>query len=453
MDNLSGRTTKSYELREQVGVGGFGVVYRAFQPSIGREVAIKIILPQYANQPDFIRRFEVEAQLIARLEHPHIVPLYDYWREPDGAFLVMRWLRGNLRMALQRGSWSPEAVAWLLEQMASALTIAHRENVIHRDIKPDNILLDEDDNAYLADFGIAKDLSLRSITATGSMVGSPSYITPEQIKGEPVTARTDIYSLGLVLYELLVGEKPYPQATTPAELIHKHLSEPLPPLPARNLPAAFNEVLQKATAKDPTHRYGSVTRFAAAFRAALPSIERRAIQPLPDPLTGREMDILGLMVDGLTNEEIAQKLYLSSGTVKWYVKQIYAKLDVHNRHQAIERAQGLKLMGQTDPSRSLTGVGMMEDVSTSLGIKEAVGELDNPYKGLRAFQEADATDFFGRAALTEHLLGRLAEKGDGGRFLVIVGTIGKGRRRRSVSCCMGHAWAYLRSGPRKPVLL
>jgi WD40 repeat protein/serine/threonine protein kinase len=426
MDNLSGRTIKSYELRECVGSGGFGAVYRAYQPSIGREVAVKVILPQHANQPDFIRRFEVEAQLIARLEHPHIVPLYDYWRDPDGAFLVMRWLRASLRTAIQRGTWSPESVARLLEQIASALSITHREGIVHRDIKPDNILLDEDDNAYLADFGIAKDLSLRDLTAPGTLVGSPSYITPEQIKGEPITPRADIYTLGLVLYELLVGEKPFPQATTPAELIHKHLSEPLPPLAGRTLPAPLNEVLQTATAKDPSHRYASTLRLAAAFRAALPPLQRHAPQPLAEPLTGRELDILRLMVDGMTNEEIAQKLYLSPGTVKWYVKQIYGKLDAHSRRQAVERAQSLNLIGEPGRASPIGGAGEMADVSTVIGMKEAV-EPVNPYKGLRAFQETDADDFFGRAALTERLLARLADGGDSGRFLAVVGPSGSGK--------------------------
>src|ERR1041384_2710160 len=109
MENLSNRVIKGYELRECVGEGGFGAVYRAYQPAIGREVAIKVILSERANQPDFIRRFEVEAQLIARLEHPHIVPLYDYWRDPDGAFLVMRWLRNSLRASIKQRAWSIEA--------------------------------------------------------------------------------------------------------------------------------------------------------------------------------------------------------------------------------------------------------------------------------------------------------------------------------------------------------
>src|SRR5215813_8018733 len=217
MDTLTSRTVKGYELREQVGAGGFGAVYHAYQPSVGREVAVKVILPQHANQPDFIRRFEVEAQLIARLEHPHIVPLYDYWRDPDGAYLVMRWLNTSLRSAIQNGPWSVESAARLLDQMSAALTVAHRDGIIHRDIKPDNILLDEDENAYLADFGIAKDLAVGNTTEEGAMVGSPAYITPEQIKGELVTPRADIYSLGLVMYEILVNEKAYPDATTPVE--------------------------------------------------------------------------------------------------------------------------------------------------------------------------------------------------------------------------------------------
>src|SRR5262249_40883318 len=152
------------------------------------------------------------------------------WRDPEGAYLVMRWLHGSLRTAIDRGPWSVEAAARLLDQIASALTVAHREGVIHRDIKPDNIFLDEDENAYLADFGIAKDLSIASITADGALIGSPAYVTPEQIKGEQVTPRSDIYSLGLVMYELLVSEKPFGSATTPYEFINHQLNTTLPSL-------------------------------------------------------------------------------------------------------------------------------------------------------------------------------------------------------------------------------
>ncbi|MEP7188753.1 MAG: protein kinase, partial [Roseiflexaceae bacterium] len=207
-DDLSGRVIKGYALRERIGAGGFGAVYRAEQTGVGRSVAIKIILPQYANHPEFIRRFESEAQIIARLEHPHIVPLYDYWREPNGAYLIMRYISGgNLLTALQ-ASWALDRVMRLLEQIGAALTFAHQLGVVHRDVKPANILLDTDGNAYLADFGIAKELSRptpNDQTADNAIVGSPAYLSPEQIRDEPITPQTDIYSLGIMLYELLAG--------------------------------------------------------------------------------------------------------------------------------------------------------------------------------------------------------------------------------------------------------
>src|SRR5512141_2404256 len=152
IEDLSGRVIRGYALGERIGSGGFGAVYRAMQPLVEREVAIKIILPKYANHPEFIRRFEAEAQLVARLEHPHIVPLYDYWREPNVAYLIMRLLRGgNVQELLRSGPLQPEETLRILEQIGSALGAAHRAGIIHRDLKPANVLLDTDHNAYLAD--------------------------------------------------------------------------------------------------------------------------------------------------------------------------------------------------------------------------------------------------------------------------------------------------------------
>lgn len=234
-EDLSGRAIRGFEMAERIGAGGYGVVYRATQATVGREVAVKIILPQYANRPEFVRRFESEAQLVARLEHPHIVPLYDYWREPGVAYLIMRLLRGgNLEWRLKTGPLTNEHTLLLMEQICAALHTAHRANVIHRDIKPANILLDDDGNAYLADFGIAKisnNASPADTTLEGTVLGSPAYISPEQILAEPVKPQADIYSMGVMLYEMLSGKKPF-QGPTPVAFIQQHLNEALPLLPA-----------------------------------------------------------------------------------------------------------------------------------------------------------------------------------------------------------------------------
>lgn len=338
-----GRLLKSYELRELIGAGGFGEVYHAYQPLVQREVAIKVILPQYANQPDFIRRFEAEAQLVAQLEHPHIVPLYDFWREPDGAYLVMRWLRGgSLEESLKKGRWQPKATAHLLEQLTGALMLAHQRGIVHRDIKPANILLDELGNGYLSDFGIAKNLASTTQTQPDLVVGSPAYLAPELINGESVTARADIYSLGVMLYQLLTGQHPFAD-TTPPRMIFRHLAEPLPSLQALRpeLPAALDEVIQQATAKEPAERFADVAALAAAVRRAL-------------------------ALDG----------------------------------------------APAGPA----------DVSTPL-------LAPNPYKGLRAFQQGDAADFFGRAEFVERLVTRLADSAadPAARFLAVVGPSGSGK--------------------------
>ncbi len=277
MNIVSGQEVRGHELHELLGIGGFGAVYRAYQPTVKRDVAVKIILPQYANQPDFIRSFEIEAQLVARLEHLHIVPLYDYWREPNGAYLVMRWLRGgSLRGRLKRGPLDLDEAANMLEQTAGALTVAHRRGVVHRDIKPDNILLDEDGNNYLSDFGIAQEINTVQDEDSEIFAGSLTYTSPEQIRGEPATPATDIYSLGIVLYEALTAEHPFPNAQ-PAELITKHLSEPLPELHERypELAGEIDAVIQRATAKNPEARFPDPITMAAAFRRALKSTKRR----------------------------------------------------------------------------------------------------------------------------------------------------------------------------------
>ena len=266
-------TVKGYELLERIGQGAYGAVYRAYQPHMRREVAIKIIQPHFANQPNFIRRFDLEAHLVAQLEHLHIVPLYDYWREPDGAYLVMRMMKGgSLEDSLKKqGPWEPEPAARLVDQIASALDAAHRQGVVHRDLKPGNILLDEQGNAYLSDFGIAKELQRgKTLTQTGGIVGTPAYISPEQVQSLRITPQTDIYCLGVVIYELLVGGHPFLD-TPAAEMVFKHLHEPLPLVQVQrpDISQYVDQIIQRATAKDPTARYENTIKLAADFRKAM----------------------------------------------------------------------------------------------------------------------------------------------------------------------------------------
>ncbi|MGD8857022.1 MAG: protein kinase, partial [Chloroflexota bacterium] len=332
---------RGYDLKDEIGEGAYGSIRRAVQPAIGREVAVKVIRRKYASDPEFIRRFEAEAQTVARLEHPHIVPLYDYWRDPDGAYLVMRYLRGgSLLSALQAGPWDVQKTANMLDQLAAALSTAHRQGVVHRDIKPANILLDESGNAYLTDFGIAKDLTGEvQLTAEGAVIGTPDYISPEQILSQDASPQTDIYSLGAVIYETLTGEKPFPDSSV-ANLIYKHLNDPVPQVATARpgVPPQVDVVIQRATAKNPTDRYADALEMAEAFRQA------------------------------------------ASG--------------------------GIASISIQTPDVPVPAI-----------------EVYNPYKGLRAFQEADADDFFGREALAQRLVDRLADS----RFLALVGPSGSGK--------------------------
>ncbi len=270
-DSLSGRTIRDYVIHEIIGQGGYGTVYRALQQSVNREVAIKVILPKHANDPEFVRRFKDEAQLVARLEHPHIVPLYEYWTDAqDGAFIVMRYLRGdNLRKMIDKhGALSIAQIVRIIQQIADGLSVAHGEGVVHRDIKPDNILIDERDNVYVTDFGVAKTLTGQNdLTETGAFVGTPAYLSPEQIEGREVSTRSDIYSLGIVLYEMLTGEHPF--NTHGLMIVMQHLQELVPSVLIKrpDVPSEMDAVLQRATAKDPAHRFPTMEAFAQALKA------------------------------------------------------------------------------------------------------------------------------------------------------------------------------------------
>ncbi len=421
-DHLSGTSIKGYELLERIGAGGFGAVYRAHQSTIHREVAIKIILPGWANNPEFIRRFETEAQVIARLEHPHIVPLYDYWRDASGAYLVMRYLRGgSVSDALRDGPLDLQSVSRLLDQVTSALDLAHRNQVIHRDIKPGNILLDEDGNAYLGDFGIAKDLAgpQDSSTAPDSVIGSLDYISPEQARSEPVSPQTDIYSLGVTLFEMIAGQHPFKDSSSVEKLFH-HINDPLPLITDLDTEVceAVNAVIQTATAKAPPRRYPDVLSLAVALRESIGRGDTAHELQVIEQLTLREHEVLQLIAEGKSNQEIGNQLFVTVATVRWHIRQLYKKLGVRSRVQAIIRARELDLIiteAASDTSFS--------DGATIISRPEP----ENPYKGLRPFQVADSPDFFGREVFVAKLLERLSDHHRFSRFLAIVGPSGSGK--------------------------
>lgn len=269
---MLGQTYHDYEFLEEIGAGGYGVVYKAHEASVKRDVAIKVILSQHANKPEFQQRFAVEAQLVAQLEHPHIIPLYSYWQDAQGAFLVMRYINGgNLRVLInQQGALSFARTLRIIEQVVNALALAHENQVVHRDIKPANILLDKRGNAYLTDFGIAKQVNSDShITDSDVIIGTFAYLSPEQIEASPINAQADIYALGILLYEMLTGEHPF-NGTIPTLMIVKHLQEALPSVCAKRpeLPADLDRIIQTATAKNPSERYPTVEAFLEDLLAA-----------------------------------------------------------------------------------------------------------------------------------------------------------------------------------------
>jgi serine/threonine protein kinase/DNA-binding SARP family transcriptional activator/WD40 repeat protein len=272
-----GRTVRGYEVRELLGGGDFAAVYRAYQPSVGREVALRVIRPEYLADPAFVRRFEIEAQLVARLEHPHIVSLFDAWRDADGAYLVMPWLAGrSLQDALQRGPWNAAPAADLLAQVGAALAYAHDQGVVHRDLKPSNILLDGRGNAYVADFAVATRL-VDTSDAARPLSTSPAYLAPEELRGEPLTAAADVHALGLITFELLSGRRP-------------PMDGPLPSLHALRpeLPAAIDGEIARATAPEPAARHPSVAAYVAAVLTTLgaPAEAQPTHTPTRNPYKG-----------------------------------------------------------------------------------------------------------------------------------------------------------------------
>jgi serine/threonine protein kinase len=266
---LIGQMVSIYRVDEYIGSGGQGIVYRGFDTNRNRPVALKCIRPEEMANTQAIERFRIEAEVNKRLRHPCIVPLYDFWRDDNSVWLVTAWLEGgNLRRLLRKKPLTLNNVVTMLMRVGAALDAVHAVEIIHRDIKPDNILFDASQHAYLTDFGAAKRLKVQPITQSGAMIGSPGYHAPEIIQHEAVTPQSDIFSLAIVAYEALTGEHPFENPNLLQRMMNV-VQKPLPYVTDRcSVPIEVDHVLQKAAAKVPQDRYASAGEMARAFQQA-----------------------------------------------------------------------------------------------------------------------------------------------------------------------------------------
>ena len=259
-----------YEIVREVARGGMARIYEARDPRIGREVAVKVLDRVLSEDPAFLARFEREARTIASLEHPAIVPIYDFGEQDGQSFLVMRYMRGgSLVERIRSGQLAVDQSLTILGRIAGALEHAHDHGVIHRDLKPGNILLDLKGEAYLGDFGIAH-LSgeVTTLTSTGTVIGTPAYMSPEQVYGDvQLDGRSDVYSLGVILFEMLSGRQPY-RADTPAKVMMQHVMDPIPRIRELDpdLPADWEAFFQRAMAKSREDRYPTPVRLTRDAR-------------------------------------------------------------------------------------------------------------------------------------------------------------------------------------------
>jgi serine/threonine-protein kinase len=329
--NLSGQVLGQYELRELLGTGAMGVVYRGYQRNLARAVAIKVLMPSIVDDPSTLERFYREARIAASLEHAHIVPIYDYGVTDDITYVSMRLLTGG--SLADRISYHAEQnqvlpslgeILEMLKQVASALDYAHSQGVIHRDIKPSNIMFDHQGSAYLVDFGIAKLIeTTHALTVSGTAMGTPVFMPPEQWLSEPLTPAADQYALGVTVYVLVTGTPPF-EASNPYGLMYKHLREIAAPphLQHPEVPEAVSLVLARALAKDPAARFPTVIAFAQAFEQAISghsgrtsvfftaAIPDRPVIPLPSTGEVRTPTVL----DSLTRRK--ENLPAQAPTVK-----------------------------------------------------------------------------------------------------------------------------------------
>jgi serine/threonine protein kinase len=269
-----------YRLDERIAGGGMGDVWRGTDEVLGRTVAVKILLPALLDEPGFAERFRGEARTMATIYHPGVVDVYDYGSDQQLAFLVMEYVEGDaLSRTLSRvGRLTPARTMALVAQAADALQAAHANGIVHRDVKPGNLLVRPNGTLVLTDFGIARSALVGQLTVAGSVLGTASYISPEQASGAVATAASDVYALGVVAYQCLSGHRPFDGAT-PIEIAMKHVRETARPLPA-DIPPAVRSIVERAMAKDPAARWPTAAAMAGVARQTASSLTTAVHQPV-----------------------------------------------------------------------------------------------------------------------------------------------------------------------------
>ncbi len=278
MEDLTGREFGPYRIVEPLGEGGMASVYKAYQANMDRYVALKVLPRHFASDAQFVARFEQEAKVLAKLRHPHILPVHDYGQADGFTFLVMPYIEGGtLINALNKDPLPLPDIERIISQVGDALDYAHTQGIIHRDVKPSNVLVDQRGNCMLMDFGIAKIVeSSNNLTQTGGILGTPAYMAPEQGRGGATDSRIDIYALGVILYEMATGRVPF-KAETPIAVLVKHINDPLPPprVVNPNLPQPVEQVILKAMAKNPDDRFATAADLVRALKAAVADAARQ----------------------------------------------------------------------------------------------------------------------------------------------------------------------------------
>ncbi len=307
-----------YQIKSELGRGGMATVYRAYDPSFDREVAIKVLPREMLHDEQFRSRFEREIKMVAGLEHPAIVPVYDVGNEDGQPYFVMRLMTGgSLTGLIAKGKVPLEETATIVSKIAQGLSYAHKKGIIHRDLKPDNILFDDNGDPFISDFGVAR-LAESTSNLTGSgVIGTPAYMSPEQAQGIEIDSRSDVYGLGVIVYQMLSGQQPY-SADTPMGVVIKHITEPVPDILSMipTLPAGVDKIIKSALAKDKDKRYASAVELAKALNllafgnegSFTSSPTKTGLRPVPSTPSSRRQT--GLVAAGVVVLVVIAALFL-----------------------------------------------------------------------------------------------------------------------------------------------